>query len=550
MNRPDPITGLTFPKGKSLLHNPILNKGTAFTKSEREYLQLDGLLPPYILTLEEQKMKVLSAVRLKQTDMEKYMYLTALQDRNETLFYKLIMDEIEEFMPIIYTPTVGQACQEFGHIFRRPRGIYISAKDKGSIEKILCNWPQRDVDVIVVTDGERILGLGDLGADGMGIPIGKLSLYTACAGVHPGKTLPITIDIGTNNEELLTDPLYIGIRQKRMVGADYDNFMDEFMDAAIRVFPDVLIQFEDFANHNAQRLLDRYRDDYCTFNDDIQGTASVVLAGLFSAMKLLNTDLSDHRFLFYGAGSAATGIGDLIIHVLKDLGYSDEDARRGIYLFDSKGLVTTNRDDLSEIKIPFARNCSFESDFAAAIETIKPTAIIGVSGMGSAFDKRVIQTMAELNDQPIIFALSNPTSKSECSAQQAYEWTNGKAIFASGSPFDPVSIGGKKFIPGQGNNAYIFPGLGFGSVISKPKQIQDDLFIIAAETLASMVSDEDLQNGLLYPPLNQIREISIQIATKVAQKVFATNGNETQLIENVEKTIREQAFVPEYKSYI
>jgi len=550
MNRPDPITGLTFPKGKSLLHNPILNKGTAFTKSEREYLQLDGLLPPYILTLEEQKLKVLSAVRLKSTEMEKYMYLTALQDRNETLFYKLIMDEIEEFMPIIYTPTVGQACQEFGHIYRRPRGIYISAKDQGSIEKILCNWPQRDVDVIVVTDGERILGLGDLGADGMGIPIGKLSLYTACAGVHPGKTLPITIDIGTNNEELLADPLYIGTRQKRMIGADYDNFIDEFMDAAIRVFPDVLIQFEDFANHNAQRLLDRYRNDYCTFNDDIQGTASVVLAGLFSAMKLLNTDLSDHRFLFYGAGSAATGIGDLISNVLKELGYSDEDSRSGIFLFDSKGLVTTDRTDLSEIKIPFARDCPFESDFTDAIETIKPTAIIGVSGMGGAFDQRVIQTMAELNEQPIIFALSNPTSKSECSAQQAYEWTNGKAIFASGSPFAPVSIGDKQFIPGQGNNAYIFPGLGFGSVISKPKQIQDDLFIIAAETLASMVSDEDLKNGLLYPPLNQIREISIQIATKVAQKVFEMNGNETQSIANVEKIIREQAFVPEYKSYI
>jgi len=339
-------------------------------------------------------------------------------------------------------------------------------------------------------------------------------------------------------------------KRKRMVGTDYDSFMDEFMDAAIRVFPDVLIQFEDFANHNAQRLLDRYRNDYCTFNDDIQGTASVVLAGLFSAMKLLGTDLSEHRFLFYGAGSAATGIGDLIIHVLKDLGYSDEEARHGIYLFDSKGLVTTNRDDLSEIKIPFARDCTFESDFDAAIETIKPTAIIGVSGMGGAFDQRVIQTMAELNDRPIIFALSNPTSKSECSAQQAYEWTNGKAIFASGSPFDPVSIDGKQFIPGQGNNAYIFPGLGFGAVISKPKQIQDDLFISAAETLASMVSNEDLKNGLLYPPLNQIREISIQIATNVAQKVFGMNGNESQPIDSIENTIREQAFVPEYKSYI
>ncbi len=550
MNKPDPITGITFPKGKSLLQNPLLNKGTAFTQSEREYLQLEGLLPPYILTLEEQKMKVLSAVRLKSTDMEKYIYLTALQDRNETLFYKLIMDEIEEFMPIIYTPTVGRACREFGHIFRRPRGLYISARDQGSIEKILCNWPQRDVEVIVVTDGERILGLGDLGADGMGIPIGKLSLYTACAGVHPGKTLPITIDIGTNNEELLTDQLYIGLRQKRMTGPDYDSFMDEFMDAATHVFPDALIQFEDFANHNAQRLLDRYRHHYCTFNDDIQGTASVVLAGLLSAMRILNQDLFQQRFLFYGAGSAATGISSLIIYYLIQMGVSEEEARQKIYLFDSKGLVTSNRDDLSDIKKPFARDCDFESDFTSTIESIKPTAIIGVSGMGGSFDKRVIQSMAKLNDQPIIFALSNPTSKSECTAQKAYEWTNGKAIFASGSPFVPVNFNGKQLIPGQGNNAYIFPGLGFGAAIAKPRRIQDELFVVAAETLSTRVTDSNLNKGLLYPPLNQIRDISIQIATKVAEKAIEMGDSEMEPLGDVESTIRSQAFIPEYRSYI
>lgn len=550
MNKPDPITGITFPKGKSLLQNPLLNKGTAFTQSEREYLQLEGLLPPYILTLEEQKMKVLSAVRLKSTDMEKYIYLTALQDRNETLFYKLIMDEIEEFMPIIYTPTVGRACREFGHIFRRPRGLYISARDQGSIEKILCNWPQRDVEVIVVTDGERILGLGDLGADGMGIPIGKLSLYTACAGVHPGKTLPITIDIGTNNEELLTDQLYIGLRQKRMTGPDYDSFMDEFMDAATHVFPDALIQFEDFANHNAQRLLDRYRHHYCTFNDDIQGTASVVLAGLLSAMRILNQELFQQRFLFYGAGSAATGISSLIIYYLIQMGVPEEEARQKIYLFDSKGLVTSNRDDLSDIKKPFARDCDFESDFTSTIESIKPTAIIGVSGMGGSFDKRVIQSMAKLNDQPIIFALSNPTSKSECSAQQAYEWTNGKAIFASGSPFVPVNFNGKQLIPGQGNNAYIFPGLGFGAAIAKPRRIQDELFVVAAETLSTRVTDSNLNKGLLYPPLNQIRDISIQIATKVAEKAIEMGDSEMEPLGDVESTIRSQAFIPEYRSYI
>lgn len=550
MNKPDPITGITFPKGKSLLQNPLLNKGTAFTQSEREYLQLEGLLPPYILTLEEQKMKVLSAVRLKSTDMEKYIYLTALQDRNETLFYKLIMDEIEEFMPIIYTPTVGRACREFGHIFRRPRGLYISARDQGSIEKILCNWPQRDVEVIVVTDGERILGLGDLGADGMGIPIGKLSLYTACAGVHPGKTLPITIDIGTNNEELLTDQLYIGLRQKRMTGPDYDSFMDEFMDAATHVFPDALIQFEDFANHNAQRLLDRYRHHYCTFNDDIQGTASVVLAGLLSAMRILNQELFQQRFLFYGAGSAATGISSLIIYYLIQTGVPEEEARQKIYLFDSKGLVTSNRDDLSDIKKPFARDCDFESDFTSTIDSIKPTAIIGVSGMGGSFDKRVIQSMAKLNDQPIIFALSNPTSKSECTAQKAYEWTNGKAIFASGSPFVPVNFNGKQLIPGQGNNAYIFPGLGFGAAIAKPRRIQDELFVVAAETLSTRVTDSNLNKGLLYPPLNQIRDISIQIATKVAEKAIEMGDSEMEPLGDVESTIRSQAFIPEYRSYI
>lgn len=541
---------VTFPKGRELLSNPLLNKGTAFTKREREFFQLEGLLPPYILKIEEQIMRTLAAVRSKINDLEKYIYLTSLQDRNETLFYKMIMENIEEFMPIIYTPTVGLACQEFGHIYRKPRGLYISAENAGSIAKILCNWPHRDVDVIVVTDGERILGLGDLGADGMGIPIGKLSLYTACAGIHPGHTLPVTIDIGTNNEKLIDDPLYIGIRQKRMTGEEYDRFMDEFMAAAAIRFPGVLIQFEDFANHNAQRLLDRYKDKFCTFNDDIQGTAAVVLAGLFSAMRILKSDLTDHRFLFYGAGSAATGIAELIIRYLNKNGLSEDEAKSKIYLFDSRGLVTTNRRDLSVIKKPYAQNTENMNDFLQAVEKLRPTAIIGVSGNGGIFDQSILKSMATYNSQPIIFALSNPTSKSECTARQAYEWSDGRAIFASGSPFDPVTINGKTLVPGQGNNAYIFPGLGFGVVIAKPKKIEPDLFIIAAQTLAAMVSADDLAQGLLYPRLNKIREISLHIAEAVALEIFQSGQATIAEPKNLSKTIRASAFEPVYPEYV
>jgi len=550
-NKKSPFTHLNdLPRGVDILHNPILNKGTAFSLKERQVLGLKGLLPPHVLTQDEQKVKVLSAFRGKQSDLEKYIYLLALQDRNEYLFYRLIIDEIEEMMPIIYTPTVGKACQEFAHIYRRPRGIYISSNDQGSIKQILSNWIYKDLDVIVVTDGERILGLGDLGADGMGIPIGKLSLYTACGGIDPARTLPITIDVGTNNKELLAEPLYIGLRQNRLRGEKYDALIDEFMEAVTELFPDVLIQFEDFANQNANRLLEKYRNDYCMFNDDIQGTGSVTLAGLLSAMRLLKTQLKNQKILFYGAGSAAFGIAEMIVKKMMQSGLSIEKARKQIYFFDSKGLVVKSRNNLNELKLLYAHSFEENSDFLSAVKVAQPSILIGVSGKGGAFTEPLIREMGRVNSHPIIFALSNPTSKSECTAEQAYNWTGGRAIFASGSPFDPVQIENKKFYPGQGNNAYIFPGVGLGVVVSKSSLITDEMFIVAADTLANMVTEKDLKKGRMYPSLTKICDISYKIAIKVANIAFDKNIARIPTPENLEETVRDTMFSPEYPVYI
>ena len=550
-NKKSPFTHLNdLPRGVDILHNPILNKGTAFSLKERQVLGLKGLLPPHVLTQDEQKVKVLSAFRGKQSDLEKYIYLLALQDRNEYLFYRLIIDEIEEMMPIIYTPTVGKACQEFAHIYRRPRGIYISSNDQGSIKQILSNWIYKDLDVIVVTDGERILGLGDLGADGMGIPIGKLSLYTACGGIDPARTLPITIDVGTNNKELLAEPLYIGLRQNRLRGEKYDALIDEFMEAVTELFPDVLIQFEDFANQNANRLLKKYQNDYCMFNDDIQGTGSVTLAGLLSAMRLLKTQLKDQKILFYGAGSAAFGIAEMIVQKMMQSGLSIEKARKQIYFFDSKGLVVKSRNNLNELKLLYAHSFEENSDFLSAVKVAQPSILIGVSGQGGAFTEPLIREMGRVNSNPIIFALSNPTSKSECTAEQAYNWTGGRAIFASGSPFDPVQIENKKFYPGQGNNAYIFPGVGLGVVVSKSSLITDEMFIVAADTLANMVTEKDLKKGRMYPSLTKICDISYKIAIKVANIAFDKNIARIPTPENLEETVRDTMFSPEYPVYI
>ena len=539
-----------LPKGIELLHNPILNKGTAFSHNERQKLKLEGLLPPQIMTQDEQKVRVLAALRGKDSNLEKYIYLRALQDRNEYLYYRIIIDEIEELMPIIYTPTVGEACQQFAHIYRQPRGIYISERDKGSINNILSNWPYKDLDVIVVTDGERILGLGDLGADGMGIPIGKLSLYTACAGIDPAKTLPVTIDVGTDNKELLDDPLYIGLRHSRIRGKKYDAIIDEFMETVSKQFPTVLIQFEDFANQNASRLLGKYRSNYCMFNDDIQGTGSVTLAGLLSAMRLLKRSLKDQKFMFYGAGSAAFGIAEMIVQKLMQFEMTIEEARSKIYFFDSKGLVVKSRNNLNEQKLLYAHQLSEETELFSAVKIIQPSVLIGVSGQKGAFTEPIVCEMFRKNIHPIIFALSNPTSKSECTPEQVYNWTDGHAIFASGSPFDPVQYNNKIFHPGQGNNAYIFPGIGLGVVVSRASLVTDEMFNTAAETLADMLSDSDLEKGRLYPPLTDIREISRNIAVKVAELAFDKNIARVSRPKNLIQTMEKMMFRSKYPLYV
>jgi malate dehydrogenase (oxaloacetate-decarboxylating)(NADP+) len=543
-----PVTGTQT--GVDLLHNPALNKGTAFTEEERDTLGLRGLLPPYVHTHEEQALRVMENFYKKPNDLERYIHMMALQGRNETLFYRVVLDHIEEMMPIIYTPTVGQACQEYGHIFRRPRGLFITAADRGRVAQVLRNWPSRNVRIIVVTDGERILGLGDLGASGMGIPVGKLALYTACAGVHPGQCLPVTLDMGTDNERLLNDPLYIGIRQRRLRGEAYDALVDEFMAAAQEVFPGVLVQFEDFANLNAFRLLEKYRDRHCTFNDDIQGTGAVALAGLYSALRITGGRLAQQKVLFQGAGEAAVGIANLIAAAMAGEGLSQEEARGRCWLVDSGGLVVKGRAGLATHKLPYTHDHESLPDLLAAIEALHPTIIIGVSGQPGAFSRPVLEAMARFNDRPIVFALSNPTSKAECTAEQAYTWTEGRAIFASGSPFPPVTLNGKTYVPGQGNNAYIFPGVGLGAITCGARLVTDEMFFAAAQALAQQVSAPDLARGLIYPPLTAIREVSAAIAaavTEVAHRCgLATQPEPADLLEH----IKAQMYVPTYKSYI
>ena len=532
-----------LPIGVDLLHNPLYNHGTAFTEAERDTYKLRGLLPPRVITQEQQVQRALENFGKKPNDLEKYIYLIGLEDRNETLFYRLVMDNLEKMMPIIYTPTVGKACQEYAHIFRRPRGLYISAEDKGRVAEVLANWPHDNVEVIVVTDGERILGLGDQGANGMGIPVGKLSLYTACAGIDPAKTLPITLDVGTENERLLNDPIYIGLPRRRLRGAEYDALVDEFMTAVFQRYPQVMVQFD-----NAFRLLHKYRDQYCTFNDDIQGTASVTLSGIYSALRLTGGKLTEQKLLFLGAGEAGIGIADLIVSAMMDEGLTEAEARQRCWFVDSRGLVESSRTNLAEHKRPYAHTFAPQADLLAAIQALRPTALIGVSGQGGKFTQPIVEAMAELNEQPIIFSLSNPTANSECTAEQAYRWTNGQAIFASGSPFDPVELNGRTYVPGQGNNSYIFPGVGLGVVATKARHVPDAMFMVAARTLASLVTEDDLAQGRVYPSLTRIREVSAAIGTAVAEVAYAQNLARVPRPDDLPAYIEAQMYQPRYAS--
>ena len=538
-------TEVETPRGMALLRDPLLNKGTAFTEEERDALGLRGLLPAHVLTMEEQATRVMTNLRRLPNDLEKYVALNALHDRNEALFFRIVCDNIDEIQPLIYTPTVGLACQRFGHIFQRPRGLFIGANDRGRIRDLLANWPYA-AKLIVVTDGERILGLGDLGANGMGIPVGKLSLYAACAGIHPKLCLPVMLDVGTNNETLLNDPYYVGLRQKRLSGAAYDAFVDEFITAARAVFPGVLIQFEDFANHSAFHLLQKYRGIIPTFNDDIQGTASVALAGLFSALRVTGGKLCDQKILFLGAGEAATGIADLVVSAMVAEGATEAEARLRVWLVDSRGLVVKNRAGLNEQKYRYAHDHAPVADFLSAVRDLKPSAIIGVAAVGGTFTPEVLQTMAQINKRPIIFALSNPTSKAECSAEEAYRHTDGRALFACGSPYDPVQLGGKTFVPRQGNNSYIFPGVGLGAIVSGTRLVTDEMFMVAARTLAQLVSEADINQGSLYPALPRIREVSARIAAAVAAVAYERGLAARQAPKDMLEYVQSQMYDPHY----
>ena len=539
----------THLRGCALLHDPRFNKGSAFTQAERVALGLEGLLPDLVQDLPTQIACVLGQLEVITDDLQKYLFLSDLQGRNQTLYYAVLMSDPARFMPLVYTPTVGEACQKFDHFFRGTRGLYLPITAKGRVRELMKNWPQQDVRFIVVTDGERILGLGDLGVGGMGIPIGKLALYTACAGVPPDLTLPVTLDVGTNNITLQDDPLYLGLRHERVRGEPYYAFIDEFVSAVQELYPKCCIQWEDFANFNAYAILDRYRDKICTYNDDIQGTAAVALAGLYGAIRISGQKLAEQKVLFLGGGAAATGIAELVSEAMALEGLTIEQARGRNWLFDIHGLVTAERTDLTDFQQPFAHAHPAASSFVAAIESIKPTAIIGVSTVPKLFNQAVIEAMSRVNPRPIIFPYSNPTSRSECTAQEAYTWSKGQAIFASGSPFDPVPFGGRTFIPGQGNNVYIFPAVGLAVLATEATRVTQEMFICAARAVAEQVTQNDLDSGLIYPPQSHILAASLHAATRVAELVFERGLARVARPADVSAHVRSAAYAPVYKNY-
>ncbi len=556
----DPTTGERYlavdGRGRPVLLNPFTNKGTAFTLDERDRLNLHGLLPPACCSIEEQLDRTYENFQAKSTNLERFIYLASLQDRNETLFYRLLSEHIDEMMPVVYTPVVGEACQKFSHIYRRGRGLYVPYAQRDRMEEILANVP-REPAVIVVTDGERILGLGDQGAGGMGIPIGKLCLYTLCAGVPPELTLPVMLDVGTDNEERLADPLYLGERHQRVRGEEYQAFVDQFVATVQKLFPHALLQWEDFLKENAIKQLHRFRDRLCSFNDDIQGTASVTLAGIYCGLRLTGQRIEDQRVVFAGAGASAQGISDLLVSAMSASEMSAEDAQRRIWTVDSKGLVTANRPGLEGFKATYARDPAeidgYECEDRARItleETVinaRPTILIGTSGTPGMFTETVVRAMAEINRRPMIFPLSNPTSKCECTAADAVRWSEGRAIVATGSPFDPVDYEGTRHRIGQGNNAFIFPGVGLGVWLASARVVTDGMFLDAAKALAGKVTDEDLAETAIFPRLSRIRECSHAVACAVIRRAVEEGHTEERVLEDVENRVAEAMWAPEYR---
>jgi malate dehydrogenase (oxaloacetate-decarboxylating)(NADP+) len=533
-------------RGIDLLHDPALNKSTAYTEAERQALGLVGLVPDVTESEDLQLRRVMMQLGHKSTDLDRYIYLMNLLDHDETLFYRTIMSDPARFLPIVYDPTIGEACLKFGHIFRGPRGMYLSIERRGQVKEILRNWPVKDVRFICVTDGGRILGLGDLGANGMGIPIGKLQLYTATAGVPPAGLLPMYLDAGTNNEQYLNDPLYLGLRKPRPSTEELFSFVDEFVDAVQEVFPLCCIHFEDWTGVDAVHLLERYRDKVSCYNDDVQGTAGITLAGMINAIKLKGTQLKDEKYLFLGAGSAGIGLANLLCSALVAQGMTLKDAQSQVYMFDINGLLESTRTDLVDFQLPYAHSHAPTKDFLAAIESIKPTTIIGVSTIGGAFTQQVVEAMSRLNDRPIILALSNPTDHAECTAEQAYTWSKGKAIYAAGVPFPPVHYNGQTFLPGQANNFYIFPAIGLAIYATQAKRVPDELFIEAAAAVADQVPPEMFKLGLIYPPQSDILETEIKTAARVAKLVFDRGLARVDRPADMEAFIRSHVYKPEY----
>jgi malate dehydrogenase (oxaloacetate-decarboxylating)(NADP+) len=535
-------------RGMDLLQDPSLNKSTAFTEAEKQALGIVGLVPDVTESPDVQLSRVMMQLGHKNTDLDRYIYLVNLLDHDETLFYRTIMSDPARFLPIVYDPTIGKACLKFGHIYRQTRGMYLSITRRGSVKKVLRNWPQKDVRFICVTDGGRILGLGDLGANGAGIPIGKLQLYTACAGVPPQYLLPMYLDAGTNNEQYLHDPLYLGMRKTRPPTAELFSFVDEFVEAVQEVFPKCCIHFEDWTGVDAVHLLQRYRDKYCVYNDDVQGTAGITLAGMINAVKLKGTKLKDEKYLFLGAGSAGIGLADLLCSALVAQGMSRKDAQSRVYMFDVNGLLESSRTDLVDFQKPYAHRHPPTRDFVAAIESIKPTTIIGVSTIGGAFTQKVVESMSRINDRPVILALSNPTEHAECTAEQAYSWSKGKAIYAAGVQFAPVHYQGQTFLPGQANNFYIFPAVGMAIFATQAKRVTDEMFIEAGQAVADQVAPELLKQGLLYPLQSNILETEIQTAARVAKLVFDSGLARVERPADMVAFIRRHVYKPEYSA--